>query len=354
MDLPLLDWLQKYALPTESGMSDLSKAKEVYSRLVRQTLRQGTTTASYFSSIHAPATKLLAEICLAAGQRAFIGKCNMNTDLSPDWYRETHEESMASTRDCIQHCRQIDPTGEHIKAIITPRFAPSCTSDLLHDLGKLAHAEKLPIQTHISENLAEIDMVADMFPNSAHYTGVYDDHGLLTDKTILAHAVHLSDEELALIKKRGAGIAHCPASNTALQSGEAPIREMLDLGLNVGLGTDVSGGYTASVLDQAKLACGVSRHRAIHTGDKRLILGVEEAIYMATLGGAKVCGISDRLGNFLVGKCFDALLIDLSSERNGRVEIFDGEEDRRIFDKWVFNGDDRNIAKIWVDGLQVL
>lgn len=353
MDVPLLEWLEKYTFPTESSMSDPALAKRVFGKLVAQTLRQGTTLACYYSSIHTEATNILANLCLSVGQRAFIGKCNMDR-LSPDHYRETCQESLDATKACINHVRSIDPSGEQLTYCITPRFAPSCSSEMMHALGALAKAESLPIQTHISENRDELKMVKDLFPSAPSYTELYHQHGLLTNRTILAHAIHISADEISLIKATGAGIAHCPASNTSISSGECPVRELLNNEVSVGLGTDVSGGYTASILDSARLACAVSRHRVIHSGDKSLSLGVPEALYMATLGGARVCNLEARLGNFATGKYFDALLIDLGPDRKGRVDIFDGESDEKMIEKWVFNGDDRNINRIYIDGKIVL
>lgn len=353
MDLPLLDWLDKYTFPTESSMSDPVRARDVYSRIVEQTLRQGTTLACYYSSIHVEATNILADLCMGAGQRAFIGKCNMDK-MAPDHYRETCEESLAGTRSCMAHIKSIDPTGEMLTYCVTPRFAPSCSSQLLTSLGSLAQQENLPIQTHISENKAELEMVAQQFPDFANYTEIYNGHGLLTDRTILAHAIYLSKEELTLIKQKDAGIAHCPASNTAISSGECPVREILDLDIAIGLGTDMSGGYSASILDAARLTCSVSRHRVIHGSDGKVMINVAEALYMATLGGARVCQLDQRLGNFATGKFFDALVVDLSRERKGRVDIFDGESDEKCIEKWVFNGDDRNITRVYIAGKVIL
>lgn len=349
MDLPLLEWLEKYTFPTESSMSDAVRARDVFGQLVRQTVRQGTTFACYYSSIHTEATNILADLCLESGQRAFIGKCSMD-HMTPEHYSETCQESLDACRECHRYVKQIDPAGEYLTFCVTPRFAPSCTRQLMTELGTFAKVEGLPIQTHIAENKAELALVKSMFPEHNTYTDVYDSHGLLTHRTILAHAVYLSDYEMDLIKSRGTGIAHCPASNTALSSGEAPIRELLDRDIAVGLGTDVSGGYTASILDSARLACGVSRHRVMHTGRKELALNAADVLYMATLGGARVCRVESKLGNFVVGKYFDALLIDLSRDQNGRVDIFGGESDQKIVEKWLFNGDDRNIRTVYVNG----
>jgi guanine deaminase len=150
--------------------------------------------------------------------------------LSPDYYRdETSEQSVSNTQASIDYIRTLDPRFSLLSPIITPRFAPSCTSELLSSLGALAKKENLPIQTHMSENLAETALVKELFPDQPTYAHVYDAHGLLTERTILAHCVHIDAEEIKLCAERGAGIAHCPISNTGLTSGEAKVRWMIEV-----------------------------------------------------------------------------------------------------------------------------
>jgi len=263
--------------------------------------------------------------------------------LSPDYYREaTTHESLATAIESIDYIRKIDPEFSLITPIITPRFAPSCTSDLLAGLGKIAKEQALPIQTHMSENLAEVELVKELFPNHRGYGDVYDAHGLYTDRTILAHCVHITDEEAAVCAAKGVGIAHCPISNTSLTSGEAKVRWMLENGVKVGLGTDCSGGYSPSILETARQASNVSRHvcmKSTVTTEKTPQLSLGEILFLATLGGAQVCALQDKIGNFLVGKEFDALLIDPNAE-GGNVDIFeeDAREWDRVLSKWAFNG----------------
>jgi guanine deaminase len=263
--------------------------------------------------------------------------------LSPDYYRdESAAESIANAQASIDYITKIDPGYSLVCPIITPRFAPSCSSELLTSLAKLANDGNLPIQTHMSENLAEVALVKELFPGHESYAHVYDAHGLLTDRTILAHCVHISAEEVKLCAERGAGIAHCPISNTGLTSGEAKVRWMIEGGVKVGLGTDCSGGYSPSILESARQASNVSRHvcmkSTLETKDTPQ-LALAEIIYLATVGGAEVCSLQDRVGNFQVGKEFDALLIDPGVE-GGNVDIF--EEDThdwdRVLSKWAFNG----------------
>ncbi|TKA61277.1 hypothetical protein B0A49_10471, partial [Cryomyces minteri] len=312
----LMDWLDTYTFPLEASFADLATARRVYARVVARTLAHGTTTAAYHATIHVAATNLLADICVERGQRALVGRVCMDT-LSPEYYRdESVEAAVRDSRACIAHVRQLDPRGELVTPVITPRFAPSCTTPCLRALGELHQETGAWCQTHISENAGEIAMVRELFPDSADYASVYDEAGLLTPKTILAHAVHLSEAERKLVKRRKAKVSHCPASNTALTSGCARVRELWDAGITVGLGTDVSGGYSASVLEAARQAIMVSRHVAMTEGDGAK-LSTEEVLYLATRGGAEVVGLEDKIGAFEVGMQWDAQLVGLGEVAKG-------------------------------------
>lgn len=356
----LLDWLQTYTFPMESSFSTLSTAKRIYQNFVSRTLSHGTTTCAYYATIHVPATNLLADICLKRGQRALVGRVCMNSDLSPEYYRDgSTETSLNDSKASIDYIRSIDPNGEIVKPIVTPRFAPSCTADCLSAMGKLAKDTDSHIQTHISENSGEIALVKELFPKSKSYADVYDTHGLLTPKTILAHCVHLSPEERKTILERKSKISHCPASNTAITSGCAPIRELLDEGHTIGLGTDVSGGFHPSILENVRQSIWVSRHLALQTSDAAK-LSTEEALYLSTRGGAAVVGLEDKVGGFEVGKEWDAQMISLGSVDeegsndavfdDGPVDLFGWESWPEKIEKWVYSGDDRNTIAVWVRG----
>lgn len=351
----LLDWLNKYTFPMERSLSQEAKASLVYSRVIERTLSHGTTTASYFATISVPSTNLLADLCLAKGQRAFIGRCCMDS-LAPEDYRdESVASSLRDTRETIAHIASIDATNSLITPILTPRFAPSCSSELMHGLGALQQETQLPVQTHISENQNECSLVRSLFPDFGSYTEVYDGHGLLGPKTILAHAIHLSEEELDLIKKREGKISHCPVSNSSITSGTARVRWMLNKGVDVGLGTDVSGGYSPSVLEAVRQAALVSNHVAMG-GDDTAKLSVEEVLHLATRGGANVVGLGDKIGGFGLGMEWDAQLIGMRSVGDeaegdlGPIDIFGWETWEDRIAKWVFGGDDRNTLAVWVKG----
>jgi guanine deaminase len=350
--------------PSNAAPADpLARAKAVYTRVISRTLACGTTTASYYATIHVPATNLLATLAFTLGQRAFIGRvCMDNPDTCPDYYcDESTAETLKATHATIAHCRSLDPDGKLVAPIITPRFAPSCLPSTLAALGELAKAEpEMRIQTHISENKPELELVKELFPDQESYAAVYDKHGLLTPRTILAHAVHLSPEEIALVKSRSAKISHCAASNSALGSGLCAVRDLLDAGIDVGLGTDMSGGYSASVLEAVRQACLVSRHVGfIRGGDARCNVGVGEALYLATVGGAKVVGMEGRLGGFEKGMLWDVQEVSLGGVNgdggggDGAVDVFGWENWEERVAKWVWNGDDRNVKRVWVGGRAV-
>lgn len=357
--------------------------------MVARTLAHGTTCASYFATIHVPATNALAALCHSHGQRAFIGRvCMDNPDQCPPYYvDQSAEQGFNATRSTIDYIHALDPNGTLINPIVTPRFAPSCSAHSLDGLGRLAasYSPPLHIQTHISETTDEVDLVHKLFPEAASYADVYEKAHLLTRRTILAHGVHLTRSERDLIRKRGAKVAHCPASNSALGSGLAPVRLMLDEGLTVGLGTDVSGGYSPSILETARQACLVSRLLAYSaeyqnmTGNKtfsgREKLSVEDSLYLATRGGAAVVDMADDIGGFDKGMIWDAQLIELGAVRNatvsplnvprvdrlatrvvlesgpvGNVDLYGNETWQEQVQKWMWSGDDRNVKSVWVQG----
>lgn len=355
----LLDWLETYTFPLESSFKDLEIAENIYTKVVNRTLMNGTTTASYYATIHTNATNLLADLCLKLGQRAFIGKVCMNQN-SPDHYIETFDQCKESTLNVINHIKKMNPTGDLINPVITPRFAGSCTDDLLKWLGELRKKGDYHCQTHLSENHKEIEWITNMFPQYKHYTDIYHQNNLLSSKTTLAHCIHLSDEEMNILKLTNSGVSHCPTSNSSITSGEAKIRWLLNNNINVSLGTDCSGGFTPSILEVAKHALLVSRHLVMKSSNDDEKLSSADVLYLATMGGAKVLNIDNNVGCFKKGMKFDCLQINLSSE-NSNIDTFEFQNPnwslnngidkfKDLIDKWLFNGDDRNIERVWVNG----
>lgn len=249
--------------------------------------------------------------------------------------------------------------------------------DFMKQLAELARRYDLPIQSHISENLDEISFTLEIFPGHKNYAEVYDTAGLLTNKCIMAHGVHLEDDEIKLFAARGTAVSHCPNSNTNLRSGMCDVKRLMDGGVKVGLGTDISGGNRISVLDAMRAALDVSHH--INFMKKQNVKGTgqvsenaenmkyepldyKQAIFLATLGGAQAMALDSKIGNFVIGKSFDALLIDTYT---GAVDKFElpkvltenvtpEENFQKLLQKFIYVGDDRNISKVFVNGREVI
>ncbi|MEX0339323.1 MAG: guanine deaminase [Arenibacterium sp.] len=320
LDVPLEDWLFRYTFPLEARFDDLAYATEVYDALVRRLLAYGTTTAVYFATIHGAASLQLAKTCLALGQRAWVGRVAMDlTDGCPEYYRDADAEtSIVGTRAFIEAVRTL-PDNNLVEPVITPRFIPSCSDAALHGLGMLAAETGAPVQTHCSESDWEHTHVQERMGKTD--TAALDSFGLLTRRTVLAHGGFISDEDMGLIRKRGAGIAHCPLSNAYFGNAVFPLRRALEKAVRVGLGTDISGGHSAFLLDNARAA--VTSSRMLEDGVDRDALSdargvadsridVADAFWVATAGGADVLDLP--VGVFASGRQFDAVLVDLNDD----------------------------------------
>ncbi|KAF6124488.1 guanine deaminase [Phyllostomus discolor] len=321
MDLQLLEWLTKYTFPTELKFKSNDFAEEVYTRVVRRTLKNGTTTACYFATIYTDSSLLLAEITDKFGQRAFVGKVSMDMNDTFPEYKETTEESIEETERFVSEMLQRN--YPRVKPIVTPRFGLSCSERLMSELGKIAETHDLHIQSHISESLDEVKAVENLYPNYKNYTDVYDKNGLLTNKTVMAHGCYLSAEELDVFKERGASIAFCPNSNISLRSGFLDAVEVLDHEVKLGLGTDVAGGYSSSMLNAIRTAMMNSNVLLINEVNAKG-LTIEEVFRLATLGGSQALGLDKDIGNFEVGKEFDALLINPKAS-DSPIDLFCGD-----------------------------
>lgn len=359
----LLDWLAEYTFPLEERIKEdnWDVMGDVYRKVIQRTLQNGTTCASYFTTIDERTSCRFAELCLQAGQRSFVGKVCMDHNDTYPQYQESFDECQTSMKSLVKFVTSINPPDEKlVSPIVTPRFAPVCTRELLKWLGEFASELQLPIQTHISENKKEIELVAELFPECPSYASVYSQHKLLTNTTILAHGVHLTEDERELVKQHQCSISHCPTSNSFLTSGEAPVKQYLQEKINVSLGTDVSGGFSSSILSVIRQAILVSHHLAMKSDDpEEEKLTIAECIYMATKGGAKAVNLENTIGTFEIGKRFDAQLIDLES-KDSPIDVFawqmktDHKSFQNLVGKWIFGGDDRNCVKVWCNGRLVV
>ncbi|XP_037536436.1 guanine deaminase [Nematolebias whitei] len=350
LDMPLLQWLNTYTFPVESRFKDLKFAQEVYTKVVRRTLRNGTTTACYFATIHTDASLLLARIAHDFGQRALVGKVCMDRNSSVKHYKETSQESEDETHRFIKEL--LNKKYPLVKPVVTPRFAPSCTEDLLSKLGAIAKNNNLHIQSHISENTEEVKLVMKQFPDAESYTDVYHKCNLLTDKTVMAHGCHLSDKELDLFRETGASLSHCPNSNFSLCSGLLNVRNVLNHNVKCGLGTDVAGGYSSSVLDAVRKTLDASKVLTIQDPEHNT-LSFEEVFRLATLGGSQALSMDDQIGNFEVGKDFDALRVNVAA-KGGPIDLIQSDAPKILLEKFLNLGDDRNIVEVFVAGRKMV
>lgn len=301
MDLPLLDWLNINTFPEEAKYENVSYAKAAYTNFVEDLKESPTTRAVIFATLHKEATLELMALLEESGLSTMVGKVNMDRN-SPDYLTEhSAEESLENTKAWL---REIPKTYRHCRPILTPRFTPTCSDSLLEGLGRLMAEEGLPLQSHLSENKAEIAWVKELCPDTKNYGESYDRYGLLGN-TVMAHCVHTKEDELRLLMERGTTIVHCPQSNTNLQSGVAPVKHFLNKGAKVGLGTDVAGGANLSMFRAITDAIHASKLRNCLLEEEDSALTLSEAFYMATLSGGQFFG---KVGSFLSGYEADFLV----------------------------------------------
>lgn len=358
MDIPLHDWLNTYTFPLESKFSDLDFARKVYQDLVTTLLANGTTTALYFATVHKEASYLLAQICAEKGQRGLVGKVVMDDKKeNPAYYRDASTESaLADTESFIQLVQELNKTTKQgVYPVVTPRFIPSCTDEALAGLGELAKKYGTHIQSHCSESDWEHNYVRERMGKSdtfAHY-----EMGLLQDKSVMAHAVFLSDEDADLFAETGTAIAHCPVSNVCFSNGVLPAARFNRKGIDIGLGTDVSGGFSPSLFDNIRQAVISSRMLeegvdpslpAAERGLPQSRITANEAFYYATAGGGQ--GLSLPIGRLEENYIWDVQVIDVNVP-NAKLPLFDeGISMEDLLHKILFLSRPENIREVWVQG----
>ncbi len=357
LDLPLEEWLREHTFPLESRYADLDFADGVYSRLVDTLLAHGTTTALYFATIHVPATQRLAEICLARGQRALVGRVSMDhTEQCPDYYRDgSAARAVADTRAVIEFIRAM-PGNQRalVRPVVTPRFVPSCTDALLDSLGALARETGCHVQTHCSESDWQHAHVRERCGCSD--AEALDRAGLLGRRSVLAHGNFLGETDVALLRARGSAVAHCPLSNVYFSDAVLPVRAMLEAGLRVGLGSDIAGGPSASLFESARQAVASARLLE-HGTDPRLARAARgrprsrsdfrTAFRLATAAGGEALDLP--VGQFRPGFAFDAIAVQ-SGLPHGNLSFDAGEDGDTVLQKIVMGAGRADIARVWVAG----
>jgi len=306
MDMELLEWLNTYTFPEEAKYVDIDYAAKAYGMFTEDLRNGATTRACIFATMHREATELLMDLLEKTGLKTMVGKVNMDRN-SPDNLRE--ESATISAEDTVRWITETVGKYRNTKPIITPRFIPSCSDELMKYLSKIRIEWDLCVQSHLSENQSEVAWVRKLCPESLGYADAYDRVGMLggTYKAIMAHCVHLSEEEENLLLRNGVYVAHCPQSNTNLASGIAPIRRYMKKQIKIGLGTDVAGGFSSSILRAIVDTIQVSKLRSHIVGEQLTPLSFEEAFYLATRGGGEFFG---KVGSFEKGYELDAVVID--------------------------------------------
>ena len=312
MDLELMDWLNRYTFPEEEKYEDLEYARRAYGIFVDALKRGATTRSCIFATRHRYSTELLMELMEESGLVSYVGKVNMDREASEGLTEKSADISAYTTFGWINATKD---RFENTKPILTPRFIPCCTDKLMEELREIQMAYGIPVQSHLSESRGEIEFVKFLRPDNPFYGDSYNEYDLFgknddinTDvKTVMAHCVWSDDAEVEMMKKNGVFVAHCPASNMNLTSGIAPIRKYLDIGLNIGLGSDVAGGHSDSIFRAITDAIQVSKmyFRMVDEAYKPLVFS--EAFYLATRGGGAFFG---KVGSFDSGYEFDAVVMD--------------------------------------------
>lgn len=338
MSKELIPWLNNYTFPEESKYSNLDYSSKMYKEFVKEVWKKGTTRIAVFATIHKDSTLQLMDIFEKSGLGAFVGKVNMNINCLDELLEDTYQ-SIIDTEEIL---KRYSSENNLVKPIITPRFIPSCDSELLSALGELAFKYNIPIQSHLSENLGEIKWVKELQPDSKFYGDAYNKFNLFGQtKTLMAHCVYSSDEELDLMKKNNVTAVHCPCSNLNLASGIMPIRSFLDKGISVALGSDISGGHELSMFKvivntiQSSKVCWVNSNKEFD------FLNLSEAFYLATKGGGSFFG---KVGSFKKDYDFDALIIDDENLNHDNYSLMERLE------RFIYLGDDRNIVHRYVRG----
>lgn len=341
MDMELLQWLEHHAFPEERKFEDPTYAALAYGQFAEHLRRSETTRACVFATIHRPATELLMEKLEESGLVSYVGKVNMDRNC-PEFLQEPDEgETRAWLENTVGKYRNTKP-------IITPRFIPSCSDALLYAIGRLSRDFDVPVQSHLSENLSEIQWVAELVPDAANYGDAYlkfDLFGADGQKCLMSHCVYSDEREMQRMKENGVVIAHSPESNMNVASGVAPINRYLDFGLQVGLATDVAGGSHESMFRAMIHAIQSSKLRWRLVDQSIRPLTFDTAFYLATRGGGAFFG---KVGAFEEGFEFDALVLD-DRELDHPQTLTVHERLERV----VYLGDERNIVHKYARGKQL-
>ncbi|EJO93962.1 guanine deaminase [Ectopseudomonas mendocina DLHK] len=338
----LLDWLNTYTFPTERQFEDKAHASDVAAIFLKELLRNGTTTALVFGTVHPQSVDAFFEQADKLNLRMIAGKVLMDRN-APDYLTDTAESSYAESKALIERWHGKG----RLHYAVTPRFAPTSTPEQLELAGKLlGEYSDLYMHTHLSENRKEIEWVKELFPERKGYLDVYDHHKLIGPRAVFAHGVHLCDDECKRLAETGSAVAFCPTSNLFLGSGLFDLNKLEAHGVRVGLGTDVGAGTSFSQLQSLNEA-----YKIMQLQGKKL--DPFKSLYLATLGGANALYLDDKLGNFLPGKDADFLVLDYNATPLMSYRMQQARSlEERLFALTML-GDDRAVKETFAAGVSV-
>ncbi len=337
----LLDWLNRYAYPAEARFADVDHAREVADAFVGELLNNGTTTAMVFGTVHPHSADAIFEAAAARGMRLVAGKVLMDCNC-PEELRDDAASAYADSKALIERWHGHDRLGY----AITPRFALTSSPAQLTAAGQLAREyPDVWIHTHLAENMDEVEQIAKLFPERSSYLDVYDHFGLLRERSVFAHCLHMSEADRQAMARQGGAAAFCPTSNLFLGSGLFDLGAMRAAGVHCGLGTDVGGGTSLSLLRTASEA-----YKVVHLQEHAL--PPTRALYLATLGAAEALYLDDRIGNFAAGKEADFIVLDpAGSSLTARRNAAAGSIDEKLF-ALLMLGDDRHVEATYLQGIR--
>ena len=335
----LLEWLETYTFPAEKKFEDPIYASKIASFFLDQLLNNGTTTALVFGTVHPQSVDAFFTEAQQRNLRMICGKVMMDRN-APDALLDTPETSYTESRDLIEKWHNKD----RLRYAVTPRFAPTSTDEQLAQAGRLLQEyPDVHFQTHISENKKECEWVADLFPDRKNYLDVYDHHNLLGKRSVFAHGIHLENREWQRLADTDSAIAFCPCSNLFIGSGLFNLHKANHYGVKTGLGTDVAGGDSFSILKTINEAYKIQQLQ----GNS---LSAFESLYMATLGGAKALDLHNKIGNFETGKEADFVVLDYHATDLMRFKLEQCDSiEERLFSLLML-ADDRAVKYTFIMG----
>ena len=338
----LLDWLDRYAYPCEMRYGNAAYANAAAGFFLDELLRNGTTTAAVFATVHPQSADAIFSAADARNMRLIAGKVLMDINC-PGELQDTPTSAYEDSKQLIERWHGKGRLGY----AITPRFAITSSEEQLAAAGRLAN--EYPdtwVHTHLAENQAEIDEVASQFSWSSSYLNVYDHFGLLRERSVFAHCLHLGDGDRALMSEKGGAAAFCPSSNLFLGSGLYDLRKMGDARLRTGLASDVGGGTSLSMLRTMGEA-----YKVLQLQHQNL--PAARALYLATLGGAEALRLEDKIGNLLPGKEADFIVLDAKGSDMSTRRLAETQTPEELLFALTMLADDRHIAATFVNGQRV-